>query len=525
MKHTICYILVCLITCLPKTTTTAELRGKTFLNIRSQSANLARDMVGWQEFIYTICPQGFYSALSITPEYMQSFRSQKLAGYFFATDTLTISGSQVDNRGENDILADYFGLSPAFKSSVLLRPELQSGLIDFSMYAAYNTWYIRAHAPFVWIETKIPMEETISFPGSDSNYPAQYMAATEVVPPAQSFKQAISGTVPYGQVTEPLQFGKIGCPSSIHKFSEPYVICGWNFVNRTRGTAGLQIRFGIPTGNRPTAEFLFEPIVGNGHHWEFGAGFSGHGTIWEVDSNHHFDLYAEIVITHLFSDQQLRSFDFNSTELDCPFDNDLFGSRYILIKEFEANGLYAGKTIPAINRTTLCCDVSTRIQFDAVAMFAYIYKNYTINFGYEGWVRSKDSITLKECFPEMKFGLKGISNATDALGNNNSDTQSNATLHGNNFSNQASVIDNPSPVFISSSDIDVSSGEATMGFTHKIFAHFSHSWNKQPCQKMTPFLGLGGEVEFDGDQLYRHEQDNNNSISLWGVWIKTGFAF
>ncbi len=73
---------------------------------------------------------------------------------------------------------------------------------------------------------------------------------------------------------------------------------------------GFEVRAAIPTGTLPTGEFLFEPVVGNGHHWELGAGFSGHILFWEDDdTDGTFGFYADANITHLFKNSQCRVFD------------------------------------------------------------------------------------------------------------------------------------------------------------------------------------------------------------------------
>ncbi len=67
--------------------------------------------------------------------------------------------------------------------------------------------------------------------------------------------------------------------------SDIQIALGWDFFLSEYGFAGLNIRCAAPAGNRSKSIFLFEPIVGNGHHWELGAGFAGRGLIWEKDAN------------------------------------------------------------------------------------------------------------------------------------------------------------------------------------------------------------------------------------------------
>ena len=56
----------------------------------------------------------------------------------FGTDQLTISGSSIENRGAQDILADYFGLSPVFQSTVCLDPKIVTFMTEFALYVGLD---------------------------------------------------------------------------------------------------------------------------------------------------------------------------------------------------------------------------------------------------------------------------------------------------------------------------------------------------------------------------------------------------
>src|SRR5438046_1747770 len=106
-----------------------SLHGPSFISPRSQSTNGARELAGIGKLINRFDARDWYGVFWLTPEYGQSFRRNRLAEYFFFTDILTFTGSQVAMRDDNDILADYWGLSPIFQSTVKLRPQIQTGLI------------------------------------------------------------------------------------------------------------------------------------------------------------------------------------------------------------------------------------------------------------------------------------------------------------------------------------------------------------------------------------------------------------
>lgn len=504
------------------------LHGKTFLLTRSQSVNAARDLAGWHWNFPVICEgKQWWTSFTVTPEYMQSFRSEQIAEYFFGTPYLQITGSLVPDRGNFDILADYFGLGQTFSSTVNLEPILKNALADLRYHIGYDRWYIHIHAPVVWAKTEILIQECVANNGLDMPFEPLYMAPGAVEPVVASFCQAVSQGAVYGEVTESLQYGRFGCAQSTTKLSEIQVAAGWIFLKRHNGWMSMNLRGSIPTGTRPDGRILFEPIVGNGHHWELGLGFYGQGLLWQKDTNKCISLFLEANFTHLFGDKQYRSFDL------CPVCNTCtcpvtpangFGSRYILAKEFNEDGNYTQNVVPLINRTTLLANISMDFQMDLAVMFAIDICNWTFDIGYNGWIRTHERIDLLECMPDNVIGLKGIQNVTLQMGGPSNVTQSKATLHGDPFADQALVADSNPPVFTNTPQIDLSSGASSRMLTNKIFTHTQYNWQRMnPCA-LQPFFGVGLEVEFEGRRP-KYLQPNKNAVSQWGVWLKTGVGY
>lgn len=496
------------------------LRGVSFFSPRSQSVNAARELVGWHPFIHRYDMNRTYGAFTVTPAYNLSVRPERIAGALFGTDTLFISGSQIINRDPNDILADYFGLSPEFQSVVKLDPFIQNVSLVFNLFVGFDSLleglYLHIHAPAVWTKWDLQLCEQVLSTGGATPFPAQYMDEDAIPAPAESFKSAIRGGVTFGQMTEGLKFGKICNSKTEHGLSDLQIALGWDFISRENGHLGINLRMAAPTGSRPDSEFLFEPIVGNGKHWEIGFGFSGRVLLWEADGIQELSLFADTNFTHLFDARQRRSFDLIPNG---------FGSRYILIKEFDTAGNYTGTLAPLINKTTLCCDVKIDFQADIVVMFAYSYRGFLFDFGYNGWIRSKEKISLKECFPEDRFGLKGIQNVVTGANQLTPITQSTATLMGNEFDEQVMVVDANSPILIRECDIDLRSAASPRLITHKIFTHVGHSWHEDKEDGIIPFWGIGGEIEFEGINERNTVNPDKNTLSQWGIWSKFGIGY
>ena len=186
-------------------------------------------------------------------------------------------------------------------------------------------------------------------------FPPLYMDVDAVQPAANSFNQAIAG-VSYGQV-QPLKYGIINGPRHQTGASDLILMLGGLIVNHEKSHVGFHLRTAVPTGNKPNPEYFFTPILGNGHFWELGLGFTSRTLIWERDEDEHINLHVDMNGTYFFNNNQRRSFDLFDSN---PCFNTLasFGSRYILSKTFDENGNYNGTTIPTINATTLDCNVS-----------------------------------------------------------------------------------------------------------------------------------------------------------------------
>lgn len=492
----------------------AGLDGKSFFMPRPQGINLAHEITGWHNYINRCDTQKFYGAFAATPAYNQSYNSEYIAHALVGTNVLQISGSQVMSmngdatRGSYDLLADYFGLSSQFQSSVHLDPSIKNLSCDFAAYTGYHDWYIKVHTPIVWTRWNLNLSEAVTSTHNNTfaNYPADYMGSGVVAPGATSFIEAMQGNTRFGQMQEPLHYGKICGSQHETGFADIETVLGWNFINRTNGFFGTNVRMIIPTGNRPKNEYFFEPVVGNGHHWGCGLGLNGRARLWEKDGNQELSFFGELNGTHLFNAKQTRSFDYEKNG---------FLSRYMLLKEFD-NNTYTGKLVPAINHTTLECKVRTALQVDFAAMLGYTYKRFVFDVGYNGWLRTKEHITLSCCQSLTPFGIKGVQ---DAIGNT---TQSTATIYGVLYADQSAYADTNSPIY--TGYVDPHSAASTSMLTHKFFTYFGYN-AEIDSKYIDPFVGVGIEIEFEGYNDNNTVYLSNTTMSQWGIWIKGGFGF
>lgn len=543
-----------------------QLCGRSFFSPRSQSVNGVLDLVGWQQYINKFDTGCLYGAFAITPEYTDSFHPEKLAQYFFGTNKLTFSGSASTLRGSDDILADYFGLPTDFKSTVVFTPTVSNFIVDLHWYIGFDGWipgsYMRIHAPLVYARWNMDLCENIQEKGSNP-YIAGYMASGEVARTAMyaSVKQSLHGDKTVGD-REPIQYGIVCGAQTRTRFSDIQIIAGYNPVCAEKHHFGLNARLSLPTGNRSRAEYFFEPMVGNGGHWEAGVGFTGHGIFWESEAgDKSFGLYADFNLTHLFDATERRSLDLDGSGTF---------SRYMLLADMgnpvveglelnvntvlvPAEQQYHARLVPAINVTTLDVDVNVAVQADLTVKLAYCYKNCSIDLGYELWARTAEKMSCRQAFPNNRFAIKGDAQmygfeepADTVYFVALNATESDATIYagqgaGNaNFTNdnvdnaqQASFRSEPlyvdvndpetrvhgsaQAILLKNCDLDDLSCLSPSAITQKFFVHLSYGW---PAEKSTvaPFLGAGASVEVDSS-----DKKTRSALSQWAVWVKAGF--
>lgn len=490
-----------------------SLEGVSFFSPRSQSENSAREIVGWHPYIHRYDTDDIYATFAVTPVFSHSIRRERIADAMFGNSILFISGSQIERRGNIDLLADYFGLSPAFESTVALDPYIQNVMGDLQLYVGFDNiahgLFFSLHAPVVLTRWHLKLRESVFATGEDTPFPAGYMDVGEVKPAALSFTQAIQGVV-FGQMQDPLAFGKMGVSRSKSGFSDLQMGFGYDVVSKETGHVGFAALVRAPTGSHTESDILFAPLIGNGKHWEFGLGFTGKVRVWEKDGEQQLFFLGDFNLTHIFKARQKRSFDLCLNG---------FGSRYLLVKEFTSTGEYTGQLSPLINHTTLDCNVWNDYQFDISVAFGYLYNRFTLDIGYNGWIRAKEKISLhdKKQFP-TNLGIKGTTNvSTDGIPNDLTQPLADIT---NNFN-----APDRGPTFIRVCDINLESAASPRLLTHKIFAHISYGCPNNAFCDTIAFAGIGGEIEFEGINLRNTVHFARTTLAQWSLWVKAGIAF
>lgn len=555
---------------------------------RSESWQAARELVGTRDQVNLYGKDSLYGTFFMMPGYDRTFKDHRITEMLFcdalATGTtssgccstnccssIKISGSQVTSRGAKDLLADYFGLPTDFQSTISFCPQISNFFMDFNLYLGFDEWleglYFKIHAPFVhtrwelgFCEKNITagvLDMPVGYFNSDltqggviANNPRGVLNASLL----HKFEDFVANekTPNLGTTVtfEPLRHAKMyKCTKSENKLSDIQMALGWNFWQNEDYHFGLSIRADAPTASKLRGTYLFEPLVGNGHHWALGGGVSAHWTAWRSeDEINDFSFYLEGNVEHLFKAHQCRTFDLCCKPL----------SRYMLAEKMTSTisgGLVAtDSTAPnaqfnnlftsVANLTTMNVDVSADVAGNVALMLAWNHRNWGFDLGYEFFGQSSEKICKRCCddccctnnttsFAENTWALKGdayvygfinsggltptLSGATALSATENSATIFAGTNAGlaNTYTNLG--VDNkklaeatagnlveigytttplqvyssfPS-IFIKQSDIDMTGVRI---IDHKIFGHIQYNWKNH--EDWIPYFGVGGEVQF-----------------------------
>lgn len=426
-----------------------------FLTFRSQGFNAVRELAGWQTQINKPEMCTIYGSFSVTPEYCRSFRSRDIAQYLFGDALVAlgnkndlcpmflVQGTKVANRDERALMAENFYLPTDFKSEVSVAPRVDNLVVDFNFYLGMDEWldgsFFRIHMPIVYTRWNLNLNEHVIDPGVN-NYDPGYFNSTYVGTTVPPFEDAQAYGIKRGSLLESfaeyvydsqtiedvkgLTFASLErarmspCQLTKTSIAELTAALGWNFINCPDYTLGIEARTAAPTGNRPEGYWLFEPIAGNGLHWEFGFGLDARARIWQsCDECHDVTCYCDANITHLFPARQCRTFDLKNKPL----------SRYMLALAFNNNAVdlvagdhqsryqFNGTVMPVANFSTMPIDVTIAAQADIVLDCVYRYCNWQFDLGYNFWGRSCEALCRRcDCccdngFQENTYGLKGDS--------------------------------------------------------------------------------------------------------------------
>lgn len=503
-----------------------------YLQIRSQGQNAARMLSSLYPDVRFFDPaQEYYGSFYITASYLRTLRPTTIADTLFGNTlykevdcatlaptkrVIRVAGSAhtIMDDPQKNWLADYGYLADNFKSSLFFYPLIQTISFDVGTYIGFeHGFFMRIQAPLATTRWDIGADEVLTPTTGGSGFHAIWHSSQNLV---QSFLDySCCGITPTRNTalgdpegkSYPLSASKI-CPWPDRKtgIADIHVDGGWNFVNNDRHQLGFYVRAVAPTGNRPEGLMLFEPVLGNGGHWEMGGGITGHLQLWHSDyEDKEINFCFDAQVTHLFAARQHRVFDLKKQG---PL------SRYMLAIDAPLGSPTINVT-PLANLTYAQVHVGVPVQADIAALFNYASDTFTWNIGYNFWAVSCEKIS---CVTPCTRGgaLHELQNGSWRI------VGTDATIH--------TLGTNDTQTILTQNDVDVS-GACVSGMSHKFFTQFAYTWLGLDT-RVLPHLGIGMEYEVGTNRCAlgcAHpcvQRCCNNSMPWqWSIWLTGGFTF
>ncbi len=343
-----------------------NLFGKTFFSYRPQDSNVATRMVGIIDKSHKSNETTNYSIINLGLQYSQNYNSQKLAKFF------SFTGNKQQSYGPTCNDFDIYGINFGTTSTGLIRinPVLKNFIVDVDIY---NNWdecfcglWTRFNIPFVYTRRDYNLTNCINQKGS-TTFPTNLVTVgiddgTKV--PFTNLKNAFEIPIRFGSAPK-LEFGQVHEKKHDAQIAGLHFEIGYDFLTSEELFFGAGLHFVAPTGTRPDAKYLFEPVCGANHCPQIGGTIRAGYRLWEsCNANQSLSVYFDSVITHLFAAKQHRLFGLHINGHSSP------GSSYLLLKKFDQNDNVIGLERAA---NLLACEtkIKANVMADLALMFQY----------------------------------------------------------------------------------------------------------------------------------------------------------
>lgn len=488
-----------------------EATGKTYLAVHPLFAsNFPEQWMAFRDDRLHARFEGIRGALEIVLFGSRSTNPCDIARYFFPNGKQTlVVDEQITTPFHKDLLAQNFNIftmNGDFRSHISIAP-IQS-CVGLGFYYKQSLWrnddanrnlYCSISTPLMRVKNELNFCEQIIHDGGGPDDSANTVVVANM---KEAFMQS------------DWCYGKISNKELIETgLGDIEVKLAYEWLQRIPFRLESYVGCVIPTGNKPKSVFVFEPIVGNGHHWGIMYGSTGGIQLWH-DKENCCGLRMEFAAhsQHLFSNTQTRSFDL----LNRPW------SRYIQLyankEQAELAAFMATQGAPqdliAPNLATpginlLTQKVSVKPGYSHNGMTSFVYSNCHLQAegGYGFWCRRADCVTLDCCWDPV-IGIK------HHLGEG--DTNPVRTIDGNMFIETITPVplDDYQKFVLTQADIDLQSAATPCMISHFIFFGAGATWDE-----------LNFPLFLNGGVSYEFSNSNNAVLSRWVAWAKSGISF
>jgi hypothetical protein len=463
---------------------------------------------------------GLHGALQIVPFGGRSTRSKDLARFFTpnCSDTVIFADNQafdntiLTNPNERDVNSAFFNIRTVvphnFASSVTFRPRHSYAGVGFAWKQYFDwcqcdnpcpRWWFEVSFPIQWVKNDMHLTETIITQGTPPTLPTN-TSVTEAFTGVKKFLN-LNSTNAFFVTGQGWNYGKIDGSRTRAGIADIEVKLGYDFINNDCCHLDGYFGFVAPTGNKPNAEFVFEPIIGNNHHWAIMWGGSFGGIIWQGCNK---DLRLEITLNgrYLFGNTQRRSFDL----VGKPW------SRYMLVYTTREAAL-AQDPVEAINYFTQKMKVTPHAQQHINSALIFDWCNLQFDIGYHFWTAQCERVALKNPLP-ANMSLPTLTNATNQTASVNHINRAITIKENFQGAETPFLAESGRLLTILESDLNLSSAAMPCALTHTMYGSIGYHADYR-CLPL--FFGIGGSYEWTPKRI-------NTALNRWMVWGKIGVS-
>jgi hypothetical protein len=497
--------------------------NKTYLAPRPDNVNVPWWNTTFEDLVFEAKNNSCGNVWQLTGLYQQSENRTKLGKYFLVHDKNPIAltakattGADVNTIGNmNDVDLTYLISSAVLTAGELatlqnahftfgLHPYQQEVGVGISYHQRFD-WalsglYFYVNAPVVAMQRGVhfTLDRSVHDEATDLRYDEIYSYFIGgLITPAVGYPPLWVEDAPTtGRGQKLLSHAKFTGKQGTAGFSDVDFGLGWAFLDRPKYHAAVALAATIPAGNKPTAEYVFEPIRGNGGHWALGGNLDGWYRLYN-GKKQNLRLAMRAELRYLFQSHETRTLGLKNRE---------WGQYYLL-----GHNTYA-QLVPAANVLTQSVNVTPGLQFDGTLSFVYTNGGWSFDLGWNPYAREREDVSMRGTFVDNTY-------AVAARGFN---TAQNDSEH------EGEIIENPFDItdvanvdqgslalsVVNNSIIDVDAARTPSQFTNAVYGSVGHMWDRG--HKHATIVALGGKYEF---------ASKNSALDQWNVWAKMGLEF
>lgn len=415
-------------------------------------------------------------------------------------------------------------LTTAFSSKVILRPQQSIIGLGLVYQHAFCFWqvehWISVSGAVTHVRNTMGLKETIKEAGEF--FEVDPLAGTNLTQDLHSMEEAL--------VQNDWEFGKIDNKKrSKTRLAFIQIQVGRVCVDTECCHFEPYIGVTIPTGNKPKAEYVFEPVVGNGDHFGILWGASGGLQVWQHSCRDIvIDFENEITMQYLFKKTHKRSVDLRNkpwSRYSEVYANASQANQAITL----SNGTNAQKlqsiflATPGINILTL--DLQVKPGFNVTSNMAFVITHcpcdsgFDAELGYNFYARQAECVSVKDGFSTTaalkdQIGMGVTNPVRDMTSDLLLNEASARNLMANGQFNDAGIAAAYDAGIIQKNDLNLSSASHPCMIAHTVYGTCGYHCNGWCYPVMA---SIGGSYEFN--------RTMNSTMNRWLVWGKFGIGF